>query len=151
MVDGPVGFTDPVMKWLFNARTVAISFVVAIATTIPSTVAHAQVTVNTNWVQTATTGPSPRGGPSMTYDLMHRKTVLFGGSSAYLSDTWQYDGTSWTQLQVTRPSGRYLAPMVYDSARDVSVLFGGYNFNRILSDTCECDASTWIPHLPPHT
>src|SRR5260370_42499754 len=75
ILDGPVRFTDPVMKWLFNARTVAISFVVAIATTIPSTVAHAQVTVNTNWVQTATTGPSPRGGPSMTYDPTHRKTL----------------------------------------------------------------------------
>src|SRR5260370_28490771 len=87
----------------------------------------------------------------MTYDLMHRKTVLFGGSSAYLSDTWQYDGTSWTQLQVTGPSGRYLAPMVYDSARGVSVLFGGYNFNGILSDTWEWDGSTWIHKLPPHT
>src|SRR5260370_979137 len=87
----------------------------------------------------------------MTYDLMHRKTVLFGGSSAYLSDTGQYDGTSWTQLQVTGPSGRYLAPMVYDSARGVSVLFGGYNFNGMLSDTWEWDGSTWIHKLPPHT
>src|SRR5713101_8325810 len=139
------------MKWLFNARTVAISFVVAIAATIPSAVGQAQVTVNTNWVQTATTGPSPRGGPSMAYDLMHRKTVLFGGSSGYLSDTWQYDGTSWTQLQVTGPSGRYLAPMVYDSARGVSVLFGGYNYNGILSDTWEWDGSTWIHKLPLHT
>src|SRR5260370_41274000 len=87
----------------------------------------------------------------MTYDLMHRKTVLFGGSSAYLSDTWQYDGTSWTQLQVTGPSGRYLAPMVYDSGRGGSVLFGGYNYNGILSDTWEWDGSTWIHKLPLHT
>src|SRR5260370_24877630 len=116
------------MKWLFNARTVALSFVVAIAATIPPTVAQAQVTVNASWVQTATTGPSPRGGPSLTYDLMHRKTVLFGGSSGYLSDTWQYDGTSWTQLQVTGPSGRYLAPMFYASARGVPVLAGGSNY-----------------------
>src|SRR5216683_3479828 len=118
------------MKWLFNARTVAISFVAAIAVPLAPTVAQAQVTVNANWVQTATTGPSPRGGPAMAYDATRGRSVLFGGSNgsgSYFADTWLHDGASWTQLQVSGPSARYLSLMAYDSARAVTVLYGGYN------------------------
>lgn len=140
------------MKWLINARTVeAAGFVMAAVALYVPTTAQAQTTVSANWVQTATQGPSPRGGPAMAYDSLHRRTVLFGGSSGYLADTWLYDGTAWSQMQVAGPSGRYLASMVYDSARGVTVLFGGYNFNGIQSDTWEWNGATWTQRLPQHT
>src|SRR5207249_3564878 len=111
-------------------------------------------TVTANWVQTSTQGPSPRVGPAMAYDLVDRKTVLFGGggTSDTLGDTWQYDGTAWTQVPVSGPLGRTLASMVYDSTRGVAVLFGGYN-NGIRSDTWEWNGSAWnqrlTTHIPP--
>src|SRR5258708_26184250 len=143
------------MEGLVNGRAVAISVVVAITATVAPAAAQAQVTVNADWVGTAPTGTSPRVAPSMAYDLLHRKTILFGGGSTWLSDTWQYDGTSWTQLQVTGPPGRNLAPMLYYSARGVSVLFcrdGGQS--GLLSHNSEVDRSTWsrrrtLPPPPP--
>ena len=142
------------MKQLVTARIVAAAALVAFVAAAAPTASHAQTTVTANWVQTSTQGPSPRVGPAMAYDLVDRKTVLFGGggTSDTLGDTWQYDGTAWTQVPVSGPLGRTLASMVYDSTRGVAVLFGGYN-NGIRSDTWEWNGSAWnqrlTAHIPP--
>jgi hypothetical protein len=91
--------------------------------------------------------------------------VLFGGrvtnssSTAYLQDTWEWDGTAWTQRVIAGPSVREDHAMAYDSGRHVIVLFGGLGPNFTdLSDTWElgggaapcyanCDQSTTPPVL----
>ena len=147
-------FQTPDMKWLFNARIGIAALLVGTAAALIPNTAHGQLMVSANWVQVSNSGPSARVGPSMAYDTMRHRSVLFGGaldsSVNFLSDTWQFDGTSWTQLQVAGPPARYLAPMVFDSARGVSVLFGGYN-NGVQTDTWEWDGSTWTRKLTVHS
>src|SRR5207245_11141323 len=82
------------MKQLVTARIAAAAALVAFVAAAAPTASHAQTTATANWVQTSTQGPSPRVGPAIAYDLVDRKTVLFGGggTSDTLGDTWQYDG-----------------------------------------------------------
>ncbi len=52
----------------------------------------------TGWSLASATGPSaPRFGPGMAYDAARHRIVLFGGwtGSAFLTDTWEFDGVSW--------------------------------------------------------
>ena len=46
------------------------------------------------WTQAATTGPWARGGvPSIAFDTVREKTVLFGGwgASGALDDVWEWN------------------------------------------------------------
>ena len=103
----------------------------------------------TNWTQiTPTQSPPGRANVDQTlvYDSNRRKTVLFGGlgTSGYLSDTWEYDGTTWSQIEAgLSPQRRDSHAMVFDSHRGVTVLFGGYGSSGSpLSDTLEYNG-TW--------
>ncbi|HSS61521.1 MAG TPA: kelch repeat-containing protein [Candidatus Limnocylindrales bacterium] len=141
------------MKQLVNTRIATLAVLVAFAAAMAPVDAHGQTGVSANWVQTATQGPSARGGAAMANDATRQRTVLFGGSDgsgSYFSDTWQYDGASWTRLQVSGPTARSLALMAFDSARKVTVLYGGYN-NGVINDTWEWDGSTWTQRLTAHT
>jgi len=65
---------------------------------------------------------------------------MFGGrrvGSAYLGDTWEWNGSSWTQVATTGPSARWEHAMAYDSLRGRIVLFAGFN---TLDDTWEWDS-----------
>lgn len=101
-----------------------------------------------NWTQ-ATPGQSPPGRANidqgMVYDTARNRVVLFGGlgSTGYLSDTWEYDGTTWTSISPTvSPEKRDSHAMAFDIARGVTVLFGGYGrLGYPLDDTWEYDGN----------
>ena len=76
--------------------------------------------VAANWKNLApANAPSPRLAPMMAYDPVSQKIILFGGlsSTAYMNDTWTFDGTNWTQLNLgVAPPGRTSGNMTYDRA-----------------------------------
>lgn len=97
-----------------------------------------------NWRQiNLTQSPPGRANIDQTlvYDSNRRKTVLFGGlgTSDYLNDTWEYDGTTWSQINTSlSPPNRDAHAMVFDSHRSVTVLLGGYSSSGSrLNDTWE--------------
>jgi hypothetical protein len=86
----------------------------------------------------------------MEYDSALGGIILVGGetsgsaSTAYLHDTWKWDGSTWTELQpTTSPDGRQLFGLAYDTIRQQLVLFGGGG-----SNTSVFDSDTWTFGLP---
>jgi galactose oxidase-like protein len=88
------------------------------------------------WTLRATTGPSPRHGVALAYDIARNRTVLFGGYTFagatlpdhYLADTWLWDGQSgiWvSQNPVTVPQGRTMYSFAYDTVRSVLLMQNG--------------------------
>jgi N-acetylneuraminic acid mutarotase len=89
------------------------------------------------------TKPSQRFSPSMVYDSVSQKIILFGGAhgTAFLDDTWIYDcpNNQWTQVfPETKPPIRHSHAMIYDSENQKVILFGGYGAGDILLN------DTWI-------
>jgi hypothetical protein len=113
----------------------------------------------TNWTQLSPVNPPPsRSFFSMTYDSARQRIVIFGGgersslSSAYLNDTWEWDGTNWTEITpATRPYKRHSHAMAYDPIRQRTVLYGGVFDDRPYSYgvpvVWEWDGSNWTPYL----
>lgn len=98
-----------------------------------------------NWTQSSPS-QSPPGrvniDQGMVYDATRNRVILFGGlgSTGYLNDTWEYDGTTWTPITPTvSPGKRDSHAMAFDLARGVTVLFGGYGLGHPLDDTWEYD------------
>jgi hypothetical protein len=87
----------------------------------------------------------------MIYDSARAVTVLFGGAdnSAFLADTWEWNGTTWTQRAVNGPSPRCCHAMAYDAARAVTVLFGGVTgmFATPNGETWELQATCAAPSI----
>lgn len=83
------------------------------------------VDVGTTWTSITTTrSPGPRDLPALAYDDHNQRVLLFGGSDA--DDTWSFDGTDWTELTgKAKPEPRLWHRMVYDVARKQMVMFGG--------------------------
>ncbi len=91
-----------------------------------------------NWFQVSPgVSPPERAYPSMAYDPVSKKIVLFGGyNGAYLNDTWTFDGKTWTQMQTAvAPPPRTNASMAFDRGTQAVILFGGYNGSQYLGDT----------------
>jgi hypothetical protein len=85
------------------------------------------------------TGPSARGGATMAFNPATNRVVLFGGyaSTAYQSDSWEWNGSSWTQVfPAASPSPRSRAKMVTDTPRGRVLLRGGWD-GGFVSDTWE--------------
>jgi len=79
------------------------------------------------WTQREDTGPPPRAGHAMAYDIAGARVVLFGGAGtdgAGLGDTWAWNGTAWTQIADTGPDPRTASALVADGG---ALLFGGVN------------------------
>lgn len=78
---------------------------------------------------------------------------MFGGlqtspATAFLNDTWTWDGSVWTQRSpATSPPGRSDCAMSYDMARSRLVLFGGFVNGNSLNDTWEWDGASWTQVL----
>ncbi len=107
----------------------------------------------TNWVQaTPLLSPPSRANidQGMVYDAARNRVVLFGGlgSTGYLSDTWEYNGSTWMPVTPTvSPEKRDSHAMAFDSARGVTVLFGGYGrWGDALDDTWEYDGDWHVIH-----
>jgi len=103
--------------------------------------------------------PEARFGAAMAYDEANETSVLFGGQgqSAYLSDTWTWNGQRWLQQRPTvSPPPRSGAGMVYSAATKTVVLFGGtglvsaYEIGA-LSDTWTWNGKTWTQQHPTVT
>jgi hypothetical protein len=101
-------------------------------------------------------GPSKRGGAAMTWDTLHSRAILFGGSNGSSNaQTWEFDtgSNTWT-LRGTGPiTPRAYAGMAYDPVLDKHVLFGGA-YAGYLKDTWTYDYNTnmWTaadPHSTP--
>lgn len=102
-------------------------------------------------------GPPPRTFPSLAYDGVGQRVILFGGNrvlfgtaedtNTFLDDMWTWDGQVWRQLHTATPPARAEASMVYDSDRQRVVLFGGHRTvdgERIrFGDTWEWDGHRW--------
>jgi hypothetical protein len=108
------------------------------------------------WTQRAIAGtrPAARGAFSLAYDPTQRLAVLFGGwtGSAWLGDTWEWDGSVWTQRNPpTAPTARDSAMLTYDGVTGRLLLFGGVDVSgNEVSDTWEYDtvAKTWTRLSP---
>ena len=86
-------------------------------------------------------------GSAEAYDPATGQTILFGGysGSAYLGDTWDWNGANWVQLSpATSPSSRAFASMAYDPAMNGGelLLFGGAS-TGYYNDTWAWNGSTW--------
>jgi hypothetical protein len=105
-----------------------------------------------NWVQEApATSPPPRYYHAMAYDSAHGQVVLFGGysGSAYLADTWVWNGATWTKKSpVTSPTARLGHAMAYDSVHQQVVLFGGSVNGTVAADTWVWDGTNWTLKTP---
>ena len=61
------------------------------------------------WTQVADSGPDPRWGHQLAFDVERSRIVLFGGEAAgaaLCGDTWEWDGVAWTQQADVGPSAR---------------------------------------------
>ena len=134
---------------------VAAAFVAVIA----AATAHAQQ--SSNWVQIASSGPSPRSGAASAYDPISGNFVIFGGYEVtpagdvvYVNETWLFDGTTWTQATSRNaPSPRTATAMVYDAVDRRIILFGGWDGSHRLGDTWAWDGKRgkWIKERPRTT
>jgi len=83
------------------------------------------------------------------------EVVLFGGnvtSSAFLTDTWTWNGRTWTQIPNGAPVVRNAHAMALDERAGRTVLFGGRgapgtsgsgSAGAVYADTWEWDGATW--------
>jgi hypothetical protein len=83
------------------------------------------------WSELATDGdPDRLKWPSMTYDNVNQKAILFGGQigDTAVSGTWIYDGSlnAWERRYPDDPpSPRINTGLAFDSSNNITVLFGG--------------------------
>ncbi|MGO8999979.1 MAG: kelch repeat-containing protein, partial [Polyangiaceae bacterium] len=100
------------------------------------------------------TSPPPRQYAAAA--TLNGNVVLFGGSngnagpSAFLNDTWEWDGTNWTQFSpATSPP-----PREGPSAGTIDgtmVLFGGDNSTGFIGDTWQWNGATWTQLSPANS
>ncbi|MFW9810423.1 MAG: kelch repeat-containing protein, partial [Candidatus Thorarchaeota archaeon] len=96
------------------------------------------------WTELTPTGsPDPLKWPSMTYDAMNQKCILFGGQIGdnAVDHTWIYDGqlNTWTRRYPDEaPSSRINTGLAFDSENNVSILFGGWEIDGEQHD------DTWV-------
>ena len=109
-----------------------------------------------NWQQIATTvQPSPRTGPSMTYDAARSRSVLYGGwlTSGPNDETWEYAGGTWTLIPTaTSPPAGQSAAMVFNTSNSRVLMAGGRQQPEPSDmDTWEFDGADWTQILTPTT
>lgn len=111
------------------------------------------------WSQAAPAASPPvRTNAGLAYDPANGGLVLFGGTgpapfgqaappSAFLNDTWTWNGTNWTQQNpAASPPARTGADLAYDGATGQDILFGGTGSDgSSLNDTWAWDGSAWTP------
>jgi large repetitive protein len=135
-----------------------VSYLAALAALLTGGASQAQLTASfaPAWTQQSpAASPSAREYANAVYDAATGQVVLFGGASgsAYLNDTWTWNGTTWTQENpATSPSARSGASMAYDETAGTVVLFGGNNSNGVyLNDTWTWNGTTWTQQSPTNS
>jgi hypothetical protein len=73
--------------------------------------------------------PPPRYGPSLAYDPVRQRIVLWGGladTGLPSSDVWEWDGATWREtLAPPGPQARWYQATTWDGSRQRLVSFGG--------------------------
>ena len=101
------------------------------------------------WTQKEDIGPAGRFGHAMAYDSVRSRTSLFGGSlliggqSASVNDTWEWNGEFWTQMADIGLAARQDHALCFDSVRQTTLLFGGAGQNTLLGDTWSWNGGDW--------
>ena len=95
-----------------------------------------------NWTELSpTANPDRLKWPSMTYDSVNQKCILFGGQigDTAVDRTWVYDAlmNTWTRrYPTTAPTSRINTGLAFDSVNNVTILFGGANVEiQTMEDT----------------
>ncbi|HEX3067032.1 MAG TPA: kelch repeat-containing protein [Thermoanaerobaculia bacterium] len=97
---------------------------------------------------------------ALAYDQTLKKTVFFGGYdgvSAYLNQTWVFDGTAWSQVKKNPAPFRSLTSMWWDPITKKTVLYGGLGRltanDRLtrFSDMWSFDGTGWLEIKPAAT
>jgi len=107
-----------------------------------------------DWSNVANPNPVPpsRELAGAALDSSHNRDFIFGGlgiGSAFLGDTWAFNGTTWSQANPSSsPSARDGVQMAYDQATSTTYLFGGYNGSTYLGDTWAFNGTTWTQLSP---
>jgi len=93
-----------------------------------SEAAALNITTVPSWkLRVSPVAPVKRNPTAMAYDVNRRVAVLYGGGSAYLNDTWEYNGLEWTQQTPPHnPGKRNNHGMCYDSDLRKVYLWGGW-------------------------
>jgi hypothetical protein len=102
------------------------------------------------WTFRSNTGPAPRYGCRMAFDVDRNVVVLFGGVPNGPEETWEWNGNAWALRSSTGPAARYSHAMVYDTARHRTLLFGGLDpggSTTWMGDTWQWDGSTWTEQV----
>jgi cysteine-rich repeat protein len=99
------------------------------------------------WTQ-QTTPPAiaARLGPSLAFDPVSQRVIMFGGTGSD-PDTYAWDGSTWITVATSGPPPRVSGAMAGDPLHRQVVLFGGYQ----LGDTWIWDGTQWTqgPPGPP--
>ena len=114
---------------------------------------------NNGWTLLSSSGPTTaRADYAMAYDRNRSRLVVFGGqrvtgSTAYLSELWEWNGTSWTlrSQPSPRPAARSNSDFVFDPNRGTCVLVGGSsNTTNFQREAWEWNGTAWsrLPDLP---
>ena len=105
-------------------------------------------------------GPPSHEFAALAYDQTLKRTVFFGGYdgvSAYLNQTWTFDGASWTQVKKNPAPFRSLTSMWWDPTLKKTVLYGGLGRltanDRLtrFSDMWSFDGTGWLEIKPATT
>jgi hypothetical protein len=92
------------------------------------------------WTELTPTGtPDRLKWPSMTYDSVNQKCILFGGQIGdyAVNRTWVYDGQTNTWLRHypnVAPGNRINTGLAFDSLNGVTILFGGVVIDGVQYD-----------------
>lgn len=103
----------------------------------------------TDWsMRRPTSGPGPRQGAAIAFDVRSRQIVLIGGanSGGTLGDTWHLRGNRWRlQHPTTSPTARLSPAMVSDPSGGV-LLFGGSSGAGFQAETWTYSSGRWQLH-----
>lgn len=105
-----------------------------------------------NWSRRATSGGPPGDQPTIAWDGIAQRVVLFGGitsSSQRSNSFWEWNGSAWLERPAPSlaPSPRFSAALSWDSTRRRLVLVGGVD-EQPLNDTWEWDGVVWAKRTP---
>jgi hypothetical protein len=109
-------------------------------------------------IQIVITAPGKRIGPSMVYDPVGERVLLYGGAHwqnryTFYGELWsfEYSTRSWTKLEtINNPPPRFNTMLEYLPERHQLFLFGGFSEQDRIRDTWlfDINTDTWIELHP---
>jgi hypothetical protein len=97
--------------------------------------------------------PNGRLAPSLTFDVVTKRLLLFGGDQTLqtVGETWTWDGSTWQDMKPTSsPTPRFAAAMASYRSGNSVVLNGGLSRSKLYYDTWTWNGHTWTQQQPLH-